>query len=97
MVVKIRLCGVLLAAIILSSSTFTSVSCIELHKMNLHKAISNNLKDAPNEIENNEDGEADMADEKSATNIDNNDVIAYQAGMEVKMAASNGTAGTGTS
>ena len=74
MVVKIRLCGVLIAAIMLSA--ITSVNSIELYKMNLHKAISNNMKDAVEDKEDDEDGD-NIVDEKSATNVGYNDVLAY--------------------
>lgn len=81
MVVKMRLCGVLIAAIMLS--TITSVNSIELYKMNLHKAISNNLKDA---VEDKDDDEDDsILDEKVASNLDNNDVLAYQVSLEGKV------------
>ena len=53
MVVKMRLCGVLIAAIMLSA--ITSVNSIELYKMNLHKAIANNLKDAIDDKDDDED------------------------------------------
>ena len=76
MVVKMRLCGVFIAAIMLSA--ITSVNSIDLYKMNLHKAISNNLKEAVEDKEDAEDGDTfNLADEKSATNVDNNDVLAY--------------------
>ena len=74
MVVKMRLCGVLIAAIMLSA--ITSVNSIELYKMNLHKAISNNMKDAVEDKEDDEDGD-NIVDEKSATNTGFNDVLAY--------------------
>ena len=74
MVVKIRLCGVLIAAIMLSA--ITSVNGIELYKMNLHKAISNNLKDAVEDKEDEEDAD-NIVDEKSATNVGYSDVLAY--------------------
>jgi len=74
MVVKMRLCGVLIAAIMLSA--ITSVNSIELYKMNLHKAISNNLKDAVEDKEDDEDGD-NIVDEKSASNTGFNDVLAY--------------------
>ena len=69
-----RLCGVLIAAIMLSA--ITSVNSIELYKMNLHKAISNNMKDAVEDKEDEEDAD-NIVDEKSATNVGYNDVLAY--------------------
>jgi hypothetical protein len=74
MVVKMRLCGVLIAAIMLSA--ITSVNSIELYKMNLHKAMSNNLKDAVEDKDDDEDAD-NIVDEKLAINVDNNDVLAY--------------------
>jgi len=72
--VKMRLCGVLIAAIMLSA--ITSVNSIELYKMNLHKAISNNMKDAVEDKEDDEDGD-NIVDEKSATITGFMDVLAY--------------------
>lgn len=69
-----RLCGVLIAAIMLSA--ITSVNSIELYKMNLHKAMSNNLKDAVEDKDDDEDAD-NIVDEKLAINVDNNDVLAY--------------------
>jgi len=74
MVVKMRLCGVLIAAIMLSA--ITSVNSIELYKMNLHKAISNNMKDAVEDKEDDEDGD-NIVDEKSGTITGFMDVLAY--------------------
>lgn len=53
--------------------------------MNLNKAMSNNLKDASPSDEKEDDNESDIADEKCATNVDNNDVMAYQDRIEVKL------------
>ena len=76
-----RLCGVLIAAIMLSA--ITSVNSIELYKMNLHKAIANNLKDAIDDKDDDEDGDNNV-DDKSAINVDNNDVLNYQVSIEGK-------------
>jgi hypothetical protein len=64
----------LIAAIMLSA--ITSVNSIELYKMNLHKAMSNNLKDAVEDKDDDEDAD-NIVDEKLAINVDNNDVLAY--------------------
>jgi|TARA_B110001450_G_scaffold252991_1_gene275676 hypothetical protein len=74
MVVKMRLCGVLIASIMLSS--ITSVNSIDLYKMNLHKAISNNLKDAVEDKDDDEDGD-NIVDEKMTMHTGFDDVLAY--------------------
>lgn len=76
-----RLCGVLIASIMLSS--ITSVNSIDLYKMNLHKAISNNLKDAVEDKDDDEDGD-NIVDEKMTMHTGFDDVLAYQKSIEGK-------------